>query len=222
MQLDDGRWLGPRFIAEGVFGGCIGIKDPYEYAPLRTRTLRPLGLANPRGGVGPILVMVVPGVSIALPIRSSCPLLKYLKWSSKMAEKGGSRRGSKNPRKPLFYPPLIKDRFFAFLTILRIAVNGHIPEIWEISPKFWVFDRFHPFWQNPVFGVFDPPRTPLRGHSGEGENRVSMGRSSYTPKTPKNPPPRRRILGESSGSRRSKPLLRMTLCRNHRVHSRTL
>ena len=89
-------------------------------------------------------------------------------------------------------PPLIKDRFFAFLTILRIAVNGHIPEIWEISPKFWVFDRFHPFWQNPVFGVFDPPRTPLRGHSGEGENRVSMGRSSYTPKTPKNPPPRRR------------------------------
>ncbi len=192
MQLDGGRWLGPRFIAEGVFGGCIGIKDPYEYAPLRTRTLRPLGLANPRGGVGPILVMVVPGVSIALPIRSSCPLLKYLKWSSKMAEKGGSRRGSKNPRKPLFYPPLIKDRFFAFLTILRIAVNGHIPEIWEISPKFWVFDRFHPFWQNPVFGVFDPPRTPLRGHSGEGENRVSMGRSSYTPKTPKNPPPRRR------------------------------
>ena len=93
-------------------------------------------------------------------------------------------------------PLLIKDRFFAFLTILRIAVNGHIPEIWEISPKFWVFDRFHPFWQNPVFGVFDPPRTPLRGHSGEGE----LGCLWVAPPIPRKPPKTLLLGGGSWGN----------------------
>jgi hypothetical protein len=59
------------------------------------------------------------------------------------------------------YPPLIKDRFFAFLTVLKVADNGLIPVFSKIPQIFCVF---HEKTDPPLFRRFDPPRTPPWGH----------------------------------------------------------
>lgn len=74
------------------------------------------------------------------------------------------------PKKALFDPPLIKDRFFAFLTQKKVALNGLRPPGTPILRVFWPKSTFLGVPGTPPKRViFDPFLTPFLtfwGHSG--------------------------------------------------------